>query len=150
MKQVKIMRGCSGSGKSTHTRNLVREAKANDISWVVVSADAHFLDEEGNYNFDPSKLGEAHGSCFVQCIDALRNNIGLVIVDNTNTTAVEIAPYMAAAAAYGYDAEILLVEADVDVAIERNVHGVPAEAVKRQAKNIQQEKLPPWWKQTKV
>jgi hypothetical protein len=72
----------------------------------------------------------------------------MVIVDNTNTTIMEVSPYVAVGQAYGHDVEIITVEADVEIAAARNVHGVPANAVRQMARRLEEsaQQFPPWWK----
>jgi hypothetical protein len=140
--KVYIYSGVPGSGKST----LVREHHAGAI---VCSADHHFTDDDGVYRFDPTQLPEAHGAC-------LRKFAGYaaiggpgdpdLVVDNTNTTVAEIAPYAALALAYGHELLVVTVECDPAVAAARNTHGVPEAAVKRMAASLAARQLPPWWK----
>lgn len=146
-KTVIVLRGVSGAGKSTAARELVRRADEY-MSVRVVSAD-HYFEKSGTYKFDPTKLGEAHAECFNSFIECLRpvgntEPTDLVIVDNTNTSATEIAPYMLGAAAFGYAAQVVQVLVSSEVAAARNVHGVPLTGVMNQAKNMAQT-LPPWW-----
>jgi len=122
--KVVIMRGASGSGKSTYAKKHYPDA-------VVCSADSYFVDAQGDYNFDPTKLGAAHGQCKRSFKDALDRSEPLVVVDNTNTTLRELQPYVQLARARGYDVDVVRVETPLDVAAKRNVHGVPFDAVKR-------------------
>ena len=51
----------------------------------VCSADAYFQQEangSGNYNFDASRIKEAHRHCKLQFEEALENKRELVIIDN--------------------------------------------------------------------
>jgi len=138
MAKVIIMQGVPGSGKSTFIRALPGKV-------AVYSAD-HYFEHYGEYRFDPSKLGEAHAACMRGFIGQLgRYQNVTVVVDNTNTTVLEVAPYMAVAAAYGCEVEIVRVKCDPEVAAARNVHGVPLHAVRRMADNIAQFKAPPFW-----
>ena len=140
--RVILMAGVPGSGK-THYVNasgLTRES--------VVSADNFFVGADGVYRFDPTKLGAAHGDCLRGFVSALMKGLGTVVVDNTNTTVVEMTPYVALAAAYGYETEIVRVHCDPAVAAARNSHGVPERAVRAMAERLDktfQEGLPPFW-----
>ena len=92
---VTILVGVPGSGKSHHTASLTGA--------VVVSADHHFVElGNGTYAFDPSKLGTAHGQCLRRYTEALQRGESHVVVDNTNTTLLEMSPYVSLALAYGY------------------------------------------------
>ena len=145
---VKILSGVSGSGKSTHARDLI---KGTDDMVEVVSADNYFM-EDGQYKFDPTKLSEAHAYCFIRFLEALQMRFALIIVDNTNTTAVEIAPYVLGAMAYHYDVEIITFTCqthdDVKVCAGRNSHGLPFDAVMNQHRRMCDRVLLPWWKNT--
>jgi len=136
--KVMVMQGVSGSGKSTIAAKFAIE---ND--GFVVSADDFFLNDEGVYTFNPTLLSRAHGSCFYKFLDYL-NWGSNVIVDNTNTTGMEIAPYATAVAAFNhkndnspeYHFEIVSVERDLDTCIKSNKHGVPEKAIRAQADRI--------------
>jgi predicted kinase len=143
--RVLILAGVPGSGKSTYVNNLglTRES--------VVSADNYFVGSDGEYRFDPTKLGAAHGDCLRGFVAALHQGMATVVVDNTNTTVIEMAPYVALAAAYGYAVEIVRFACDPAVAAARNVHGVPERACRAMAERLErtfQEGLPPFWNVT--
>jgi len=133
-RKVVIMRGPSGSGKSTYIKSHLPNA-------YVCSADHFFYDDEGNYSFDPSKLGAAHETCKRKFKKALQQGKSLVVVDNTNTKMWEMKPYIMAAKSAGYEIEFVRLNTPADVAASRNVHGVPLDAVKRMADRMQD--LPP-------
>jgi hypothetical protein len=140
-RRVVILRGIPGSGKTMLAHRYARKHRDT----VVCSADDLFYDETDVYAFDPARIGEAHGECFLSVLAALRHGTERIVVDNTNTTAVEIAPYVLAAQAYGYDHEVWTIPCDVDVAITRGVHGVPADRVRAMAAALDAEQMPPWW-----
>lgn len=155
MRQVKILSGVSGSGKSTTARKL-RNALEPGTYCKVVSADDYFM-VDGEYKFDPSKLSDAHGACFRDFIHTVSKGTpeyDLVIVDNTNTTAVEISPYILGAQAYGWEVEVLTVmcETDDDVlaCAARNTHNVPVGGIWGQHRRLCRRELMPWWKNTNV
>jgi predicted kinase len=144
MRKVIVLSGVSGSGKSTYTKSLVGEAERLSVC----SADHYFM-SDGVYKFDPSKLSDAHGACFRDFLASLQINTDMVVVDNTNTSAVEIAPYILGAQAFGYEVEVHTLmcetEDDVKVCAARNAHGVPFQGVMAQHKRLQERQLPPWW-----
>lgn len=145
--KVVILCGVSGSGKSTLVRKEYKTA-------VVCSADSYFERVDGEYAFDASKLSEAHGLCLRQFV-ALVTNPGcdfriteyndVVVVDNTNTTIAEMAPYVALAQAYGHDLEIVTLRCDPVDAAARGKHGVPLESVIAQSVRLYSRDIPPWW-----
>jgi predicted kinase len=143
MGKVIILSGVSGSGKST--------VAAGIYGLPVVSADHYFM-VEGEYRFYASRLGEAHGACFREFVRLLQAGRS-VVVDNTNTTAIEIAPYVLGAQAYGYECRIVTVvvpESRLHAAAERNRHGVSLDVIRAQYERLQRRELPPWWAQETV
>jgi len=139
-----IMVGPSGSGKSTWIKNNLSE----EIR--VCSADHYFMDN-GEYKFDFRKLGEAHGECLRSFIQGCAAGLD-VVCDNTNTTIEDIAPYMAVAAAYSQQVEVVLFNVPPEVCAERNSHGVPFSAIDRMFYNIvvMRDKWPRRWPKPKV
>ena len=150
--RVTILLGCSGSGKSTWAE------KARDgCSWplvAVLSADAFFINKDtGVYQFEPAKLASAHASCLRNYVGTLQSGCDHIIVDNTNTSLVELAPYVALAQAYGASLRLLaFVPSDTTAAHARCVHGVPLSTVLRQDAQLGEmlAKFPPWWPQPEI
>jgi predicted kinase len=146
MKSVIVLRGLPGSGKSTHATQLAEGARARGLTTAMVSADDFFVEiGGGTFAFDVTKLAEAHGTCFRRFLDFLAAGTALVVVDNTNTSAVEISPYMLAAQAFGYEAKIVELACTVAAATSRNQHGVPAASIAAMAALLETESLPGWW-----
>lgn len=126
---ITIMRGLPGGGKSFHSERIASELQAG-----IHSADSFpglygDDDENGRPTFNVSLLGSAHGFCFRGAIEGLQNGQS-VIVDNTNLSVDEIAPYILLAQAYGAEPKILTVTTDPETAYGRNSHGVPWAVVK--------------------
>ena len=95
MKNLVLVRGVSGAGKSTFAENML------GVKCQVVSADDYFITENGNYSFDGSRLKEAHQWCkdtVEQLMDASEN----VAVANTFTREWEMEDYYKLADEYGY------------------------------------------------
>jgi AAA domain len=147
MKSVILLSGISGVGKS-HCAELL----LNQSQGLKVSADHYFL-THGEYRFDPYKLGEAHAQCFRQFIEfCQKSDLSQIIVDNTNLTAWELAPYVLAAEAYGWDSEIITLvckqEADLELCALRNIHQVSLQSLRRQQEKLLRRELPSHWKQS--
>lgn len=147
--RVTILQGIPGAGKSS----LIPFKNSLNVNKRVVSADAYFTDAEGNYRFDPTKLPQAHARClreYTTLLTLLNSEPQAeIVVDNTNTTVAEVAPYYALAQAYGYAVRIVYLPCYPEVAAARNLHGVTREGCERMAATIQQRwerECPIWWR----
>lgn len=139
MPKLVIMSGIAGSGKTRHARTYFPE-------YHLISADDYFMTGEGGrvYRFDPTKIGEAHSDCLRRFITAVSNSVNIVI-DNTNCTVAEIAPYYAIGQAFGYEIRILTIECNPGVAAMRNTHGVSEITIGMMYANLRNRIFPPWW-----
>lgn len=123
MKKMTLLRGLPGSGKSTY-------AKLNSHALTgFIEADMYFVDDNGNYNFDATKLHQAHK----WCRETVENWMGPhgfddIIVSNTFTQEWEMKPYFELAEKYGYVVFSLIVENRHGGV---NVHGVPDEKLEQ-------------------
>ena len=125
MKIVFILRGLPGSGKSTFAEHLVVDGG------VIHSTDDFFVSEDGEYCFDPDRLNEFHSLNFLQFKNSLKSGVPFVVVDNTNSRRREWIHYLLTAESFGYTVMILnMPHPDPEVAAKRNIHGVPAEAIR--------------------
>jgi predicted kinase len=158
-----ILQGISGSGKSTWITRFLKEVmrsvsrpNAPVGHYAVCSADNYFMQlvatdparplaREDRYVFEPAKLPAAHSACRKAFIEALQAGVELVVVDNTNTSVAEVAPYYEFATTYGYDTRIVRIEEYVDVAHARNRHEVPLAAIQGQAARLEAFQPMPWW-----
>lgn len=139
--KVVILRGISGSGKSTYT-------KKNHPTALICSADDFFICKDGVYRFDAKQLGEAHKWCMNRFVHSCMQNLPEIVVDNTNTQLWEMSGYVQVAESQGYEVQIVRMETPVSLCAERNTHGVPLKAVQGMADRFQ--KVLPWWKETVV
>lgn len=113
-----LVRGISGSGKTTYAKKLIKD----DPTLSHYEADMYFC-QDGEYKFVPSKLKEAHAWCFAETeIDLLFGKS--VIVSNTFTQKWEIQPYIELGKKM--KAEVIIKKATGNY---QNVHGVPVEAL---------------------
>jgi predicted kinase len=126
MRTLIILRGLPGSGKSSF---------ANFIwsSGVIFEADKYFYDKDDNYNFDTSKLHDAHKWCQSEVENAMIENMksnGVyfpeIVVSNTSTTEKELQPYLDLATKYDYKVVSLIVENRHG---NSSVHNVPDETI---------------------
>lgn len=124
-KDIILLRGLPGSGKST-LGDIILFSPTNTDS-EVLSADNYFTDENGNYNFDATKLKEAHSQCQFLCSEKMKNGVSRIVVANTFTQDWEMDAYYNMAERYGYRVHSVIVENRHG---GTNVHGVPDEKVK--------------------
>jgi predicted kinase len=134
---VIILCGIPGSGKTTYARRAYPRH-------VILSADDYFM-VDGVYRYDEAKLTQAHGDCLRRFIRECQSGGHNLVIDNTNTKPTDIAPYHAIATAYGYEVDILVIEADPEVAFRRNIHGVPLEMCRVMASRLKGLAVPSWW-----
>lgn len=114
-----LIRGVSGSGKSTYAKKLM----SKDPAFSHYEADMYFYTPLGDYKFDPKLLPKAHEWCRTQTENDLRNGKS-VIVSNTFTKQWEIKPYIDLAKTIG--ANLIIKKATGNY---KNVHGVPDSVV---------------------
>lgn len=148
-KRVLILRGIPGAGKTRMARTLYPHA-------IVCSADDHFTRPDGSYVYVREEQSLAHHECLLKYLRLLTHfprEIGvspLIIVDNTNASVAEIAPYYATAEAYGWEAMVETILCDPEIAWRRNTHGVSREIVEKIHSNLLSAQLPSWWKHSEV
>lgn len=127
METLYVIRGVSGSGKSTFAKKL---AEALQICYF--EADMYHYDEEGNYNWKPSTVAASHAWCRNMVIEELGKGKS-VIVANTTTTEKELAPYLAIAEEMCCNVVSLIVENRHG---NDSIHDVPQEIRERQAQRL--------------
>jgi len=130
-----LLRGLPGSGKSTLAKIILQLRSTDEPE--VLSADDFFEDKEGDYNFDPTKLKEAHNYCQFRCSERMRQQKARIVVANTFTQEWEMDEYFKMAERYNYRVHTVIVENRHG---NENVHGVPEDKL-QQMKNRFQIKL---------
>ena len=119
-----LLRGLPGSGKST---------LAKQLGGSHFETDKYFVDENGEYKFDGSKLKEAHQWCQDSVANAmvLNHTTGeneTIVISNTFTQEWEMEPYMNMAKEWGYKIFTIIVENRHGGV---NQHGVPYEKLQQ-------------------
>jgi len=99
-----IVRGCPNAGKSTFAKTLVKK------DYCHKEADMFFIDRDGNYNFKPSQIKDAHKWCQEEMNFLMRLEHSPVVVSNTFTQEWEMDPYFEMAKEYGYKIFTIVVE----------------------------------------
>jgi predicted kinase len=126
-----ILRAAPNAGKTTF---------ANYINWLagdcgeVLSADDYFTNKEtGEYNYDVSKIKDAHNSCRDSFINGIINNVSPIIIANTNQREWEFQFYLDKAEEFGYSIVSLVIENRHG---NKNSHNAPLEKIEAMAENI--------------
>ena len=115
-----LIRGLPGSGKST-------AAKLFDKA-LHFEADMYFLDADGNYHFDASKIKNAHNWCRHSVMDAMKEGHPIVVVSNTFTQEWEMEVYYLLAEELGYRVTSMIVENRHE---GKNIHGCPDDKIEQ-------------------
>jgi predicted kinase len=121
-----LLRGIPGSGKTTLGSAILRCVGSDQPD--VLSADDYFVDSDGNYNFDVTKLKEAHNHCQVRCANKMKNEFSKIVVANTFTQEWEMKIYFDMAERYKYRVHTVIVENRHGGG---NVHNVPEDKLQQ-------------------
>ena len=114
MKELFLLRGVPGAGKSTLAKSL---------GGMHIESDKYFMDGD-EYKFDPSKLKDAHAWCQNAVRVWAKNSVEKIVVSNTFTQEWEIDYYFELAKEHGYRVYSLIVENRHG---NKDVHNVPEE-----------------------
>ncbi|KFO57385.1 NEDD4-binding protein 2-like 2 [Corvus brachyrhynchos] len=127
-KLLLILRGLPGSGKSTLSRALLGQS----CDGIVLSTDDYFRQQYG-YTYNAAQLGDAHEWNRKRAKQAMEQGKSPVIIDNTNTQAWEMKPYVEVALEKGYRVEFHEPDTwwkfDPEELEKRNKHGVTREKI---------------------
>jgi predicted kinase len=135
MKRLVLLRGPSGSGKSTLASKILGTQCSSARHF---EADQFFYND-GMYEFDASKLAQAHRDCQRRVRAAMETGEELLVVSNTSMTLWELAPYLAMAKEFGYEVVVYRTKGPWDAALfaSRNLHGVAKDTIQKQINKYQ-------------
>ena len=144
IKRLVIMQGHSGSGKSTLINDLVQGTLKEKS--VVLSTDNYFMDEDGWYIFDESKLKRYHHQTWLECANIMRNayqyddkgnmikpfdDVEWIWLDNTNCKDEDVKKYIDYANLYGYQVSFFRVDGEHESKAPNHVVRKQKEDLKR-------------------
>lgn len=138
--KIVILRGLSGSGKTTKALEIAEKYDLAGYTSAICSADNYFLRPDGYYDFNAKLLKQAHEWCYKRAKQAVECDVDCVIIDNTNTRKWEYEKYVALAEGCGYLLEIIKVGdlESVELYAERNIHKVPLDTIRKMAERFEE------------
>ena len=138
-----IMRGLSGSGKST----IVKVIQSVYKTAVVCSADNYFM-KNGEYKFKQQELTAAHSQCLDNARQACESGCSPVIIDNTNVKCWEMVKYFKVANSNSYTVILVVPQTpwmfDAEQLASRNNHDVGVDVLSKKVGSFEQPK-PIYW-----
>lgn len=117
-KTLYIIRGLPGSGKSTLANKLAPSASCE--------ADDYFTSQGGEYNFDASKLDNAHTVCKEQVKEHMIVDKEFIAVANTFSQIWEMVPYFLLAVKHDYTINVIECQNEFE-----STHDVPEHTIDR-------------------
>lgn len=138
MKTLILMRGVSGSGKSTKAAQL-----ASSFEGAVIFSTDDFFMQDGSYVFDVAKLAENHAKNVARTEAACEQGLSMIIIDNTNLQYWQMKPYVELAQKHGYDVQFEEVHAEYETIMQRQAgranigKDLPATVVERMLKSFE-------------
>ena len=118
MKELILLRGLPGSGKST---------LAELIGGLHFEADMYFVDDNGEYKFDPKIVPNAHTWCQNKVRLAMESGVEKIVVSNTSTMEWELENYYMLAKVNEYRVHSVIVENRHG---GKNIHDCPEDRIK--------------------
>lgn len=131
MKKLIVFRGLPGSGKSTKAKKLQESLIKLGNTVAYYEADMYWMNENGEYCFDPKRVGDAHVWCRNKVREAFKN-CDVVIVANTNLTKREMDIWEQIAISEKAKMEVFHMKNNFG-----SIHGVPESTIeKMRAKEV--------------
>lgn len=135
-KYMILIRGLSGCGKRT-IADLICDADTDDENRVAISANDYFYNDNDEFEFDASKLKDAHHWCLQEAEVCALQGYEVIVVHNSFTRRWETEPYFHIAKANGYRVSVLSMYDgglnDMQLS-ERSTHDIPLYSIRNQRK----------------
>ena len=141
MKFCFVLRGLPGTGKDEIAKYLAQlpyAAESNPPA-ITLSTDQFFI-KDGKYQFDKTKLKEAHEATWEAFKSAISSDSQVIIINNTNIKKFHYAHYVDYAQRHGYLTSVVIIPAN-DVSdrelATRNVHNVDQGTISKMRKEFE-------------
>lgn len=128
MKNMYLIRGLPGSGKSTFAETIADALDAQHFEH-----DRYLYTDEGEYLWTPARMAYAYRQCLRDTEDAMSSDFN-VVVSNVFPTGKSMKNYRKLAEKYGYRVTYIVVENRRGGV---NIHDVPQEALDDMRKAFQ-------------
>lgn len=125
-----LVRGVPGSGKTT----VAEIVEGLSDSVFKIAADDFFVKEDGSYDFDGSKLGEAHKFCKDQTKNAMKDEFDLILVHNTFVQRWEMLEYYKLALMNNYRVHTLITENRHE---SSSIHDIPSSKIEEKKEEFE-------------
>ena len=142
MKFCFVLRGLPGTGKDEIAKYLSQENIPGGVQLgpaVILSTDQFFI-KDGKYQFDKTKLKEAHEATWEAFKSAISSDSQVIIINNTNIKKFHYAHYVDYAQRHGYLTSVVIIPAN-DVSdrelATRNVHSVDQGTISKMRKEFE-------------
>jgi len=114
-----IVRGLPGSGKTTLAKKLVHLK-------YHFEADKYFINDKGEYKFEPKNIEKAHEWCLECARIVMEKNRSNIAISNTFIKYWEYKKYIQIAKENNYKVQVISCHGEWE-----NIHGVPHGRIKR-------------------
>lgn len=144
MLKMIIMQGLPGSGKSTLARKIQEDLhkKSENNLVEIFSTDTFYEDDEGVYRYDKTKASTNHFRNQLKVYNFFKYwrkdpwDLQVAIIDNTNITQSEAAPYIWIAKQFGAKVEVIRCEGNF-----KSTHDVPEETIQLMREKMKELKI---------
>lgn len=137
MKFCFILRGLPGTGKDEVSNYLYQGHNPDSV--IILSTDQFFI-KDGKYQFDKTKLQEAHKATWDAFKSAISSNAQVIIINNTNVKKFHYSHYVDYAQRHGYLTSIVAIPAndtsDRELA-SRNTHNIDQGTISKMRKEFE-------------
>lgn len=129
MKEVVIIRGVAGSGKSTFAKLL-----SDGYNGKVIEADKYAYNKDGEYVWKQEDLGTYHRKAMLEFDECIKNEEPLIIVSNVSARWDSFKYYFKEAKKNGYKVTSLVIENRNET---ESIHNVPKETLDNMREKFQ-------------